>query len=277
MGEKLIIGPITKGLKTDRLPFNIDNDSFPKLVNAYQWRDRILRKRGIEFLCRLQRVLGTTDGAGNFSILIKPIPISTGLVSFTVGTNIFTDPGTTPDPADQTLLTNGPGAATLNRTTGLLTITGSNALTKVVFFPTLPVMGLEDLTLNSTQFPGLLAFDTRYAYNVPVTAPYIPYDVNFYKNPVANSVTLTGYIAKLTQTPFVWNGTSYQQFWTTNYQGALWATNGVTVPFLTTNIGMQFSYITNVAAITPTTVDLTVTGPNLIDQVFPRFPTGQPN
>ena len=46
MGEKLVIGPIDKGLKTDREPFNIDNDSFPLLINAYQWRGRVKRKRG---------------------------------------------------------------------------------------------------------------------------------------------------------------------------------------------------------------------------------------
>ena len=46
MGEKLVVGPINKGLKTDRTAFVIDNDSFPTLVNAYQWRGRIKRKRG---------------------------------------------------------------------------------------------------------------------------------------------------------------------------------------------------------------------------------------
>ncbi len=271
MGEKLIIGPITKGLKTDREPFNIDNDSFPELVNAYQWRGRILRKRGIEFLCRLQRVLGTTDGAGNFVVTINPHPIATGLVSFIVGSNIFTDPGTTPDPGVQTLLTNGPGTATLDRVNGILTIAASNVLTSVIYFPTLPVMGLEDLTLDSTQFPGLLAFDTRYAYNVPTTSPYTPYDVNFYKNP-ANG-TYPGYIAKAIQTAFNWNGQSYQQFWTTNYQGALWATNGITVPFNITNIGMQFKAITGVAitAIGPPAIaNLTIIAHGLVvgDFVF---------
>lgn len=269
MGEKLIIGPINKGLKTDREPFNIDNDSFPTLINAYQWRGRILRKRGIEFLCRLQRVLGNTDGAGNFLTTINPHPVATGLVSFMVGSNIFTDPGTTANPGVQTLLTNGPGSATLDRVNGILTISGSNALTSVIYFPTLPVMGLEDLTLTSTQFPGLLAFDTTYAYNVPTTSPYIPYDVNFYKNP-ANG-TYPGYIAKMTQTSFVWNGETYQQFWTTNYQGSLWATNGVEVPFDITNVGMQYKFITGAVYIggilqsgPPAIASITIVGHGLI-------------
>ena len=45
MVEKLVVGPINKGLRGGVTPFNVDNDSFPTLVNAYQWRGRIKRKR----------------------------------------------------------------------------------------------------------------------------------------------------------------------------------------------------------------------------------------
>ena len=55
MGEKIIVGPINRGLRTDRTPFVIDNDSFPTLINAYQWRGRVKRKRGTDFLVRLTR------------------------------------------------------------------------------------------------------------------------------------------------------------------------------------------------------------------------------
>src|SRR5216683_4310229 len=60
---KIVVGPIDKGLRTDRLPFNIDNDSFPTLVNAYQWRGRIKRKRGNAFLGILQREITITSGS----------------------------------------------------------------------------------------------------------------------------------------------------------------------------------------------------------------------
>lgn len=273
MGEKLIIGPINKGLKTDREPFVIDNDSFPNLVNAYQWRGRVKRKRGTQFLCRLQRTIGTTNAGGNLAVTISPAALATGLVSFSVGTNIFTDPGTTPDPGVQTLLTTGAGTATLDRVNGILTIAASNALTAVIYFPTLPVMGLEDLTLTSTQFPGTLGFDTKYSYNIPTTSPYIPYDVSFYKNPAIDATNLPGYIPKVTQTPLCWNGQSYQQFWTTNYQNSLWATNGINIPFSITNIGMQFKTITAVAITAvgpPATATLTIANHGLVvgDFVF---------
>src|ERR1700690_2056621 len=55
MGEKIVVGPINKGLKTDREPFVIDNDAFPQLINAYQWRGRVKRKRGTSPLTRLSR------------------------------------------------------------------------------------------------------------------------------------------------------------------------------------------------------------------------------
>lgn len=268
MGEKIVIGPIDKGLKNNRTAFNIDNDAFPTLINAYQWRGRIKRKRGTSLLGRLQRFLGVTNGSGNLSVTILPAPITSGITSFTVGSNIFTDPG---GASPVTLLTNGPGTATLNRTTGLLTITGSNIATNVFYYPSLPVMGLEDLILTTKQFPGTLGFDTKYSYNLTNIKPSLIYDVSFYKNPSTPNTQ------KGTWTPVSWNGADYQQFWTVNYQGALWATNGIDIPFTGSTIGMQYASPNNVSQtltlstrINSTTMDFTVAGNPLVvgDYVF---------
>ncbi len=271
MGDKIVVGPINKGLRNDVTPFNIDNDNFPALVNAYQWRGRAKRKRGTSLLGRLSRFLGTTNGAGNLIVSILPVPIGTGISSFTIGTDIFVDPGTTADPGTQTLITNSSGTGTLNRVTGVLTITGSQAATAVIYYPTLPVMGLEDLTLGLFQFPGTLAFDTVYSYNISTFFPYSIYDVSFYKNPPTG--TYVGYVQKATPAPTTWNGKDYQQFWTVNYAGALWATNGINVPFSATNIGMQFKPIVAVTVIAggpPATANLQITGHGLVvgDFVF---------
>ena len=242
MGEKIVIGPINKGLRTDRTAFTIDNDSFPTLVNTYQWRGRIKRKRGTSFLCRLQRFLGTTNGVGDLVITILPIPIGIGISTFTVGEDVFVDPG---GASPVNLLTNSAGTGVLNRATGVLTITGSLSTTSVIYYPTLPVMGLEDLRLLPTQFPGTMAFDTVYSYIIQTQSPYLSYDVSFYKNPIVNPITLPGYIPKATPTKLNWNGENYQQFWTVNYQGALWATNGIDIgPTTLVNVGMQFKKIT---------------------------------
>jgi hypothetical protein len=249
MGEKIVIGPINKGLRNDRTAFVIDNDSFPTLINAYQWRGRIKRKRGTQFLCRLQRFLGITDGSGNATITISPVPIGTGITSYVIGTDIFVDPGTTANPGTQTLITNSIGTGTLVRTTGVLTITGSQAATKIFYYPSLPVMGLEDFVMSSNAFPGTIAFDPVYAYAIQTPFPYMSYDISFYKNPAVDAILLPGYVPKAASAPISWNGQDYQQFWTVNYQGALWATNGINIPFTTTNIGMQFNTITAVAIV----------------------------
>src|SRR5258708_4068019 len=141
MGEKLVVGPINKGFKNDRTAFVIDDDSFPTLINAYQWRGRVKRKRGTSLLGRLQRFLGTTDGAGNLLVTISPQPITSGITSYIIGSDVFVDPG---GASPVNLLTNSSGTGTLNRTTGVLTITGSQAATSVFYFPSLPEMGLED-------------------------------------------------------------------------------------------------------------------------------------
>ncbi len=276
MGEKIVIGPINKGLSQYYKPFYIDNDSFPVLINSYQWRGRIKRKRGTSLLNRLERyfnskkasyllgtisgspspILGTPnatitlDASGNGNLITGPYSsndmtpvvivlqpnanIIPGTVTLTDTTTsaVYTDLTT----KDGTLLPSG----TINYSTGEINIvaSASDSLTVIMnYYPELPVMGLEDLVLNADTFPGNLAFDTEYSYNMIASAPYTIYDVSFYKNPPSAAP----YIQKTDVTPVTWNGQNYQQFWTVNYQGALWATNGITDPFTTTNIGMQFA------------------------------------
>jgi hypothetical protein len=283
---KLVVGPINKGLRTDRLPFNIDNDSFPTLINAYQWRGRLKRKRGTAELCRLQRIIGTTNGSGNLTVTISPQPITAGISSFMVvgstTTDIFTDPGGS---SPVTLLsTNIAATATLNYTSGVLTIAGSQASATVLYFPSLPVMGIEDLVQTTStagsQFPGNVTFDTVYSYIISTSMPYPSHDVSFYKNPPTG--TPASYVQKATWTPSWWNGKDYQQFWTTNYQGALWATNGIDIPFTGATIGMQFAgpgttpALTAAAWASATTMNFTVAGNPLVvgDFVFANEFTG---
>lgn len=288
MGEKIVVGPINKGLRNDRTAFVIDNDSFPTLINAYQWRGRVKRKRGTSLLGRLQRFFNSASssygsissfnlvaGAGNLLssfALQADGNIVPGTVHLTVAGNVYTD-------NSLGVLTGVPaGSGTINYATGGIIISGGagSAVTAVSFlyYPDLPVMGIEDLVLNATQFPGTLAFDTTYSYDISTSDPYPIHDVSFYKN--LATATYTGYIQKTNWTPVTWNGEDYQQFWTVNYEGALWATNGINVPFNTTHIGMQFKPITgmNITSATapngPSIVTLTITGHGLVvgDFVF---------
>jgi hypothetical protein len=270
MGEKLVIGPIDGSLRTDRTAFVIDDDSFPKLVNAYQWRGRVKRKRGTSLLGRLVYTLGTTDGSGNFSTTIYPAGILSGTVSFAIGSSLFTDIGTSANPTNLLRSDGLSATATLNRSTGALVIDGSVINTTVFYYPSLPVMGLEDLVLPTTQFPGTLAFDTDYAYNISTDYPNTIYNVNFFKNPASSG----SYVAKASQTVLNWNGFNYQQFWTTNYQGALLATNGITAsPITFNNVGMQYAaaealgttdQITSVTWASATTITFVITNCPLV-------------
>ncbi len=162
--QPLKITGMATGLVQERENFLLPDDAYPTLLNAYVWRERIKRKKGYQLLGRLQRNIGTTDGAGNAVIIISPLPIQTGIASFTVGTNLFNDPGTTANPGLQTLLTSGPGTATLDRITGTLTITGSIALTAVQYFPGLPVMGIRQEELANSANDQTLFFDQNYCY-----------------------------------------------------------------------------------------------------------------
>lgn len=264
---KLVVGPIPKGLKTNVLPFNIDDDSFPYLFNAYQWRARVKRKRGNVRLGRLQRYLGTTNGSGNLTVTIAPGNITSGVTTIVIGTEIFVDGGGA-NPV--TLTTNSLGAThTLNRTSGVLTITGSTPSTAVMMIPTLPVMGLEDLLLDATQYPSSLFFDTRYSYGVLNTFPFTIYDVSFYKNPSTTGMP-GSYVPKGTWTPVAWNANDYQQVWSTNYTKAFWATYGIDIPFTGANVGMQYKPITTVTVSGPTTATLAIANHGLVigDFVF---------
>lgn len=260
MGEKIIVGPVNRGLRNDRTPFIIDNDSFPTLINAYQWRGRIKRKRGTSLLNRLTRFFNSglisyssiitipIDGSGNGNLITgfglqTKASLVPGTIQIQDGAINYTDPG-----ANGILISNPPGFnGTVNYASGAINLPsqpGTNASTVFQYYPDLPVMGLEELSLISTQFPGTLAFDTVYSYNIQTVFPYNIYDVSFYKNPATG--TYPGYIQKTNATPTTWNGQDYQQFWTVNYQGSLWATNGINVPFNIANIGMQYKPIVTV-------------------------------
>jgi hypothetical protein len=288
MTSKIVVGPINKGLKNDRLPFNIDNDSFPTLINAYQWRGRVKRKRGTSLLGRLTRFFNSSNPSysSTTTILLDASGNGNLLTGFSLQTNGNIVPGLTTltgsigpvtytDPTEDGYLTpTGTGGPnTINYATGDIHIpaqAGGTITAIFTYYPDLPVMGLEDFLTNSVQFPGTIAFDTKYSYNIVTAFPYPIYDVSFYKNPAVDATNLPGYVPKANETPTTWNGKDYQQFWTTNYQGALWATNGINVPFSITNIGMQYSPVTAVAAPIGNTVVITVTGSNLVvgDFVF---------
>lgn len=233
MTGKLMVGNF-QGLATDKIPPFIDNSTFPTLQNAYAWRGRAKKKRGTELLNRLQRKFSsgsntiTLDGSGNGNILsgfmlqanASIVPGSVTIVD-TIATVTYTDPA-----KNGTLSPSG----SINYATGsiiILAAAGHTITASFQYYPTLPVMGLEDFLPTPTNatpisYPLLVAFDTTYSYQL-LPSSKVFYDVTFYKNPINPSTNLPW---KTTNTPFVWSGDDWQQFWTTMYFNAMWATNG---------------------------------------------------
>lgn len=277
MGEKLIVAEPSSGLKNNRIPPFIDNDSFPMLINAYQWRGRVKRKRGTTYLGQLQRNITASGSlvAGVITLTSPVVPGSINIVGGSDGTT-YTDPIKN----GNLTATGGTGSGgTINYATGLLTVTGGGTETisgTYSYFPMLPVMGIEDFANILNGFPGTIAFDTKYSYQISTNSPYPITDVSFYDNPASMVFTapqLGTYTQKAASTPLTWNGNNYQQFWTTNYQGALWATNGIDTPFTGSKIGLQFQRITDIEAIINTpqpTARITIPGNTLVvgDWIF---------
>lgn len=291
MGEKIIVGPINNGLHSDRTAFVIDNDSFPTLLNAYQWRGRVKRKRGTQFLGRLTRIFNSAStayiAAANSTLTLSlgaqnlitgfSLQTNSSIVPGTVTINDTTASKTYTDPAKNGILTASGGSGTINYATGAIVINSgaSHVITAAFsYYPDLPVMGFEDYNIGN-QTPINIAFDTTYAYSVStITPPSVIYDVGFFKNPSANAFDSNP--QKPVDTPLNWNGQDYQQFWTTNYEGAFWATNGVRTPFVITSNSMQFAgpsgsttnNIITYTSNTATTLTLSITNCPLVEGDF---------
>lgn len=228
MPEQVYIGNFASGLALNRTAFVINNDAFPFLFNFYVWRGRLKRKRGTTFLGILQiqqsisasparyqaPAFNLVGGAGNLIVqysLPSTATISPGFMGLIVSGQTYTDPN-----KDGTLTGNGGGTGTINYVTGDFTITGGgvNQVTGTYsYYPGRPVMGLRQFDSGGVteQYPLLLSFDTQNSYQLNQTvSPPNFYNVTFYK---------------YTNIPFAWSAADSNQFWTTNYVGALWATN----------------------------------------------------
>ena len=227
----------TTGLVQEREEFLLPDDAYPKLRNAYVWRERIKRKKGCLLLGRLQRsitVVGVplVGGTVNLKAALGVNPgavISPGSISL-VGS---IDGTTYTDPAMNGVLvaTGGTGTGgTINYVTWVIVINGGGAEIlngTIRYFNCLPVMGIRTRELANSLNDQTVFFDQVYAYIFNGTTnrfqEFIP-GTNW--NASAEGV----------------DGTSF--FWSTNYWVSQTLIPGTANPlFTTTNV--KLFWVTN--------------------------------
>ncbi len=208
------------GLVQGRVESILPNDAYPRLENAFIFREKIKRKQGLGELGRLRRLfvavpLGNSVAVTwSFNIYSTTVPptttfptaeIEAGSVVIIVGAVTFTDQG------DGTLTSITPGnSGTINYQTGNVVLTQTSGIAAATisfnYFPGLPVMNLAMRELDAINAEDTIAFDPVYAYRF-----------------------INGWQEFITGT--TWTGTNSDFFWTTNYWvGDLnlkifWATN----------------------------------------------------
>lgn len=199
--DKFLIGPFTKGLNRDIVPFLLPEDAFTRLTNMRIYQNRIIRKPAFTLLndadpyglkSRLKVLIGTTDAVtGNFPI--NPIVVgAVGAIGqqFSVGNAIFTV--TQVNGAMD--VTNGGGATgTFNTVTTGLSIIGATPNTSVYWYPCTPVRGFAYYEENEQEY----AFDNQWAYG------YTP----------------EGWVALTPLADARWNSGIYDRFISTSYRG----------------------------------------------------------
>lgn len=279
MGEKLVIGPFDKGVRTNREPFYIDNDNFPVLSNAYQWRGRAKRKRGTFLLCRLVKFFDSIT-ANTYNIL-SGRELTSSLVP---GDVVLLDAAnvTWTDTNADGILYSSPnvGTALINYSSGLVSMgtaiptlpwqVDSFGTSYYNYYPGLPVLGIRAIVDVEVEIPPSIAFDQKYTYQVTNTIPAISHDVSYYINVPSNTYTNGSQpnIAKTRLTPTKWNGNNYQQYWTINDSGVMFITNGVDVPFTGVNLGLSMVTPTLVTWVSTTKLTFTIPNTSLIVNDF---------
>lgn len=209
------------GLVQSREEFILPEDAYPKLENAYVWRERIRRRQALSTLGRLRRKL-TAQSLGNSTVSPWSFNIYTVLgitgepaADIEVGSITITlnGPIVLIDQGDGTLETSPVSgvSGTINYSTGDVVITGAagGLATTITFnyFPGIPVMGLRIRERNAINIEQTIAFDQKYAY-------------------IFQSNGWEEFIPGTT-----WTGSDSEFFWSTNY----WTSNTNAKVFWVTN------------------------------------------
>ena len=202
--DRFLIAPLKSGLRGDLPAWQIPEDAFERLQNAYIFRGRVTKRVGAELMgtgatdtqtaplrSRLRIQVDTTDGAGAAAGNVPGAIFKVGQ-QFSIGDEIFT---VNVAGAPAVMLTTGASTTmTYDTGTGAYVFAGSTPATAVFFYPGEPVMGITNYEVGDINNQPTLAFDTQFAYQYVTTA-----------------WTRIG--------AAVWQGDDLDYFWATNWEG----------------------------------------------------------
>jgi len=235
--DRFLIAPYESdsGLTTNLKPWQIADQAWARMDNAYVFRGRVKKRFGSRYMgsnsastsidpltSRLRVSLasggagvGITTAGGNATGNVLTItsaanlPLGQGQF-FSIGTQYYTV--TSALPGVQPMLATS-GTATFNLTTGDFVITGSSAhLTNIYFYPALPVMGLTQYEFTAINAYQSFGFDQQFAYT--------------YNNGWERSGTGV--------TP-IWHGNNTNFFWSYNWVGPNSGATALTRALFTSN------------------------------------------
>ena len=218
--DKFLIAPLEHGLQTNLRPWQIMDDAFERLNNAYTFRGRLRKRFGTLSLgpfgdiqsSRLRIPIGVLDGTGSVAVTVPGAYFAVGQM-FSIGEELLTVANTTNPIATLVnggILDNGASVApyfhtcaavSYNTTTGALVITGSfqAPTTPVYFYPADACMGIDTYQTGLVvDSESIYAFDRQFAY------AFDP---------------LTGWQRSGTGLNPLWHGTLNDYYWTTSWKG----------------------------------------------------------
>ncbi len=230
--DRFFIGPLRGSLQTDVKPWALPDQAFATLVNAYHFRDRIRKRFGSKYMIpsdgatpgveqivsRLAMEVDTIAlGTATGTVPGAAIPGTTNIGQmFSVGTDLYT----VWQANGALLVTNPATSGTYDTATGIYVINNPNNGAAVIWYPSLPVMGLPTYQSGPINDLPTFAFDTRFAYQY----------TNAGWRRIGTSTTAPN--------PGIWTGDNWNFFWTENYQATsssatyLYITNNVTADLM---------------------------------------------
>ncbi len=217
--DKFLIAPLENtGFNTALKPWQIPEQAFTELNNAYVFRGRTRKRFGAlltgvptdAVLANLYSragiplaggaAVGITDAGGNATGTVPGSIFKVGQ-QFSIGTQIYTVHSSTAGAQPMFASSGAATTKTYNIGTGAYVFAGATALTQIYFYPSESIMGLTQYEVGAINNQPAIAFDTQFAY--------------IYTGVFWSRMAVGG---------AVWHdptGLKLNFFWSTNYRGLL--------------------------------------------------------